>query len=217
MLSTLALTAVVTASMLQAQPAKPPAATPAAPAPKAEPAQPAAKPAADGYVLNHKVKAIDGAEVDLNKYKGKVVLIVNVASRCGFTPQYKQLEDLHKAKSGQGLVVLGFPANNFGGQEPGSDEEIKKFCESKFNVTFPMFSKISVKGADQHALFKQLAAAKGEPKWNFTKYLIDREGKVVERFESSISPTSSEVTETIDKLLGPEAAKPEAKGESKGK
>lgn len=200
---------VMAAGLFQAQPAPQP--TPAPSKPVAAEPQPEKGPEAkkeSKSVLGHKLKSIDGTEIDLSSYKGKVLLIVNVASRCGFTPQYEGLEKLHKEKLGQGLVVLGIPANNFGGQEPGSEEDIKKFCQSKYNVTFPMFAKISVKGADQHPLYKQLSAAFGEPKWNFTKYLVNRDGEVVERFDSNVAPSSKELTEAIDRLLGPASAAP---------
>jgi glutathione peroxidase len=143
--------------------------------------------AADAEVLNFKMKLIDGKEQDLAAYKGKVVVIVNTASMCGFTKQYEPLEKMYKEHKDEGLVVLGFPANNFGGQEPGSNEEIAKFCESTYGVTFPMFEKISVKGPDVHPLFAKLAAQPkpigGEPRWNFTKYVVDRSGKVIARYD----------------------------------
>lgn len=144
--------------------------------------------ATDAEVLNFKMKLIDGKEQDLAAYKGKVVVIVNTASKCGFTSQYEALEKLYKDKKDQGLVVLGFPANNFGGQEPGSNGEIAEFCTSKFGVTFPMFEKISVKGPDTHPLYAKLAGQPkpvgGEPRWNFTKFVVDRSGKVVARFDA---------------------------------
>jgi glutathione peroxidase len=142
----------------------------------------------DAQVLNFKMKLIDGKEQDLSAYKGKVVIIVNVASKCGYTPQYEYLQKLYTEKKDQGLVILGFPANNFGAQEPGTNEEVAKFCKDKFSVTFPMFEKISVKGADQHPLYKKLAAQPapigGDPKWNFTKFVVDRSGKVVARYDA---------------------------------
>lgn len=164
------------------------------------------------YALGFKVKKIDGVEQDLSEYKGKVVLIVNVASKCGCTPQYRGLEELYKAKKDLGLVILGFPANNFGGQEPGSNSEIAEFCTGK-GVTFPMFEKISVKGDDAHPLYKKLAAQPapvgGEPKWNFTKFILDKEGKVVARYDAvgKIARTGEvepEVVKKIDELLGGE-------------
>lgn len=173
----------------------------------AKPTAPDAKPAPaeSADALGFKMKRIDGAEEDLNIYRGRVVLMVNVASRCGFTKQYAGLESLFQQKKADGLVVLGFPSNDFGAQEPGTDEEIKTFCESKFNVTFPMFSKISVKGASAHPLYKRLAAQPapvgGEPKWNFTKFLVDRSGNVVARFDSSVKPDDPKLVARIDELL----------------
>lgn len=176
---------------------------------------PAAPPAAieddPAYVLGLKMKRIDGTEEDLAKYKGKVVVLVNVASECGCTPQYQGLETLYKEKKDRGLVVLGFPANNFGSQEPGSNEEIAEFCTGKFGVTFPMFEKISVKGEDAHPLYKKLASQPppvgAEPKWNFTKFVVDREGRVVARFDAvgKIARTGElepELVKKIDELLG---------------
>ena len=161
------------------------------------------------YVLDFKMKRIDGNDEDLSTYKGKVVLMVNVASKCGYTPQYQGLEKLYEQDKDKGLVILGFPANNFGSQEPGTNKEIAEFCSSKFNVTFPMFEKISVTGEDTHPLYKRLAAQPapvgGEPKWNFTKFLVDRNGNVVARFDSKVKPDSPELTKKIDELL---AAKP---------
>lgn len=162
-------------------------------------------------VLDFTMKDIDGKDVALAKYKGKVILIVNVASQCGLTPQYEQLEALNKKYRDQGLSILGFPANNFGSQEPGTDSEIKQFCTSKFNVSFDMFSKISVKGDDQHDLYKFLTSKEknpaftGEIEWNFTKFLIDRNGKVIARFGPRVKPDAEEVTKAIDTAL---AAKP---------
>lgn len=183
----------------QDQPAVQPAGTPDKPADKKdEPASP--------YVLGHTMKDIDGKDVDLSQFKGKVVLIVNVASKCGYTPQYAGLEKLYKEKGAKGLVVLGFPANNFGEQEPGSDAEIKSFCSSKYNVTFPMFAKISVRGEDAHPLYKQIAAQPkpigGDPQWNFTKFLIDRNGNVVGRFDPKVKPDDATMNRRIDELLG---------------
>jgi glutathione peroxidase len=158
--------------------------------------------------LAFKVKDIDGKEVDLAKtYAGKVVLMVNVASKCGYTPQYEDLQKLYETYKGKGFVVLGFPANEFGAQEPGSNEEIKQFCTSKYKVTFPMFSKMVVKGDGISPLYKFLtdketnAASAGEIKWNFTKFLIGRDGKVITRFEPAVKPSSKEVTEAVEKAL----------------
>jgi glutathione peroxidase len=158
-------------------------------------------------VLEYTLNSIDGQPAPLAQYKGKVVLIVNVASRCGYTPQYEGLEAIYRKYKDQGFVILGFPANNFGGQEPGTNEEIKTFCSSKYNVTFPMYAKISVKGDDQAPLYQFLTskqtnpASGGEIKWNFTKFLVDRDGKVVARFESAVTPQSADVTGAIEKAL----------------
>jgi glutathione peroxidase len=158
-------------------------------------------------VLDYTLKSIEGKPAPLAAYKGKVLLLVNVASRCGYTPQYEGLEAIYRKYKDQGLVVLGFPANNFGEQEPGTDEEIKTFCSSKYNVTFPMYSKISVKGADQAPLYQFLTggtsnpATAGEVKWNFTKFLVDKNGKVIARFESAVKPESAEMTGAIEKAL----------------
>jgi len=136
------------------------------------------------------------------------VLVVNVASKCGLTPQYEGLEKLYEQYRDQGLVVAGFPANNFGAQEPGTNEEIKTFCTRKYSVTFPMYAKISVKGADQAPLYAYLTketgpGLTGDIKWNFTKFLVDRNGKVVQRFEPAVTPDSKEVVGAIEKELKP--------------
>ncbi|MBX3390546.1 MAG: glutathione peroxidase [Phycisphaeraceae bacterium] len=150
---------------------------------------------------------IDGNEVDLSKYKGQVIMIVNVASKCGYTPQYAGLEKLYKEKSGKGFVILGFPANDFGEQEPGTNSEIKAFCSTKYNVTFPMFSKISVRGNEKHPLYKKLSGqpkplgGEGVPGWNFTKFLVDRQGNVVARFDSKIKPDDPTLVKKVDELL----------------
>jgi glutathione peroxidase len=146
-------------------------------------------------------KSIDGAPAPLSNYKGKVVLVVNVASQCGYTPQYSGLESLYEKYKDRGLVVAGFPANNFGAQEPGSDQEIKQFCTRKYNVTFPMYSKISVKGSDQDPLYAYLTGAKGEVKWNFTKFLVGKDGKVIAKFDSAVAPESPELTSAVEKAL----------------
>ncbi len=158
-------------------------------------------------VLEHTVKNIDGKEVNLSDYKGKVILVVNVASKCGLTPQYEGLQDLYEKYKDQGLVVLGFPANEFGKQEPGTEAEIKEFCVSKYSVTFPMFSKIVVKGEGIHPLYKFLTSNETNPKfageipWNFTKFLVDREGNIIGRFDPKTTPTSEEVTTAIESAL----------------
>jgi len=158
-------------------------------------------------VLEFTLNSIDGKPAPLSQYQGKVILIVNVASRCGFTPQYTALEKIYETYKDKGFVVLGFPANNFGGQEPGTDQEIKTFCSSKYNVTFPMYSKISVKGADKHPLYQFLTdkqanpATGGEIQWNFTKFLVDRNGKVVARFEPKVTPDAADVVSAIETAL----------------
>ena len=157
--------------------------------------------------LDFKVKDIDGKDVNLADYKGKVVMIVNVASKCGFTPQYKALEAVYEKYKEQGFVIIGFPANNFKSQEPGSDDEIKKFCTDKYNVTFPMMSKISVKGEDKAPLYKFLTEEptagdfKGDISWNFNKFLVDRNGQVFARFASPTTPDDEQVTGDIEKAL----------------
>jgi glutathione peroxidase len=150
--------------------------------------------------------SIDGKPLPLANFKGKVVLVVNVASRCGFTPQYSALESTYEKFKDQGFVILGFPANNFGSQEPGTNQEIKTFCQSKYSVTFPMYAKVSVKGDDQTPLYAYLTkqanpALTGDIKWNFTKFLVDRNGNVVKRFEPDVTPDSPEVIAAIEKAL----------------
>ena len=159
-------------------------------------------------VYSFTLNSIDGKPAPLADYKGKVVLVVNVASQCGYTPQYSALEATYEKYKDQGFVILGFPANNFGAQEPGTNEEIKTFCTRKYSVTFPMYSKISVKGADQAPLYAYLtkdtgAGITGDIKWNFTKFLIDRNGKVIQRFEPAVTPDSKEVVSAIEKQLKP--------------
>jgi glutathione peroxidase len=148
------------------------------------------------------MKTIDGKQLPLSTFKGKTVLVVNVASQCGFTPQYTALEAVYEKYKSKGLVIVGFPANNFGFQEPGTDEEIQKFCRSKYMVTFPMFSKISVKGSDKAPLYQYLTSTGGgEIQWNFTKFLVDKDGKVIRRFESAVTPDSPEVISAIEGAL----------------
>lgn len=158
--------------------------------------------AATGSVYDYKMKNIDGQEVDLSLYKGKVLLIVNVASKCGLTPQYESLEAFYKKYHGKGVEVLGFPANNFMGQEPGTEAEIKQFCSTKYGVTFPMFGKISVKGDDMHPLYKYLTGATGENvSWNFQKFLVNKEGKVVRSFSPRTKVDTEEVTKAVEAIL----------------
>lgn len=160
-----------------------------------------------GSPLSVKMKSIDGKNLDLSKYKGKVVLIVNVASKCGYTPQYKGLEGLYEKYQKDGLVVLGVPANDFGKQEPGTEAEIQKFCTSKYNVTFPMTSKVVVTGEDKTQLYKILTAATPkdgkvqEVGWNFEKFLVGRDGKVIGRFKSAVKPDSEELVGAIKAAL----------------
>lgn len=171
-----------------------------------------------------RLKRIDGSPTTLEAFRGKVLLIVNVASRCGLTPQYRGLEALYEAKRGLGLEILGFPANDFAGQEPGSEAEIASFCATNYGVTFPMFSKIAVKGAAQHPLYRKLTAAKpealgegamreklkgygidtgrpGEVLWNFEKFLLDRAGGVVERFSPDVAPDDARLVSALDREL----------------
>ncbi len=158
-------------------------------------------------VLDFKMKDIDGKDVKLNKYKGNVLLVVNTASKCGYTQQYAGLQTIYDKYNAEGFYVLGFPANNFGGQEPGTAEEIKEFCTTKYKVTFPMFAKVSVKGEDQDPLYKFLTSKETNPNfagditWNFNKFLVDRNGKVVARFTSKDTPESEAVTSAIEKYL----------------
>jgi len=161
--------------------------------------------------LDFTMKDIDGNDVALSKYKGKVLLFVNVASKCGLTPQYEQLVALKSKYADKGFEILGFPANNFMGQEPGSEAEIKVFCQTKYNVNFDMFSKISVKGKDIHPLYKFLTDEATDPKfpgdinWNFEKFLIGRDGKVANRFSPKTKPEAEEVTAAIEAALKDEA------------
>lgn len=156
-------------------------------------------------IYDIKLKDIDGKDTTLAAYKGKVVLIVNVASRCGYTPQYKGLEATYEKFKGKGFVVLGFPCNQFGSQEPGTNEEIKQFCSSKYNVTFPLFDKIDVNGANRSPLYVTLAGKDspfpGDIKWNFNKFLIGKDGKIVKRFDSKVAPESEELTKEIEAAL----------------
>jgi len=157
-------------------------------------------------IYDFTLPSIDGKAMPLVEFKGKVMLVVNVASRCGYTPQYSALEALYEKYKDRGFVILGFPANNFGGQEPGSNEEIKTFCSTKYNVTFPLYGKVSVLGSDQTPLYRYLTretngSISGDIKWNFTKFLVGRDGKVIQRFEPAVKPDSPEVVNAIEKLL----------------
>ena len=160
-------------------------------------------------LLKHEMKSLTGKKVDLAKYNGKVMLITNVASQCGATPQYKPLEALHEKYSEKGLAVLGFPCNQFNGQEPGNDEDIATFCQKNYGVKFDMFSKVDVKGDKAADLFKQLTAKEnfandkdaGPVKWNFEKFLVSKEGKVVARFRTGVEPDDAEVVKAIEAEL----------------
>lgn len=156
-------------------------------------------------VLGYEIEMIDGSKKSLEDYRGQVVMMVNVASECGLTPQYEGLEALYKAHKDDGLVVIGFPANEFGGQEPGTNEEIAQFCSTKFAVSFPMAAKIVVKGKGIHPLYKQLTLQAepigGEIEWNFDKFLVNRAGEVVGRFKPRTTPEDAELVAAVDGLL----------------
>jgi glutathione peroxidase len=168
----------------------------------------AAEPTAKGSpmsVYDFKVKTIDGRETTLAEYRGKALLIVNTASQCGYTPQYAGLEALYEKYKTQGLVVLAFPSNDFGGQEPGTDAEIKKFCELHYKTTFPLFAKIDVKGDDAAPLYKYLTSLPGKQggqvSWNFNKFLVAPDGTVVEHFDSKVAPDSATLTQRVEQVL----------------
>lgn len=148
------------------------------------------------------VNSLSGESTPLSSFAGKVLLLVNTASECGFTPQYKGLEALHEKYASRGFAVLGFPSNDFGGQEPGNAEQIENFCTTKFGVTFPMFEKVTVKGANATPLYALLSESLGAPKWNFHKYLIDKQGRPVEAWQSSVEPLSSEIASAVERELG---------------
>jgi glutathione peroxidase len=151
------------------------------------------------------LKDINGKDTSLKTYEGKVLLIVNVASKCGYTPQYKSLESTYRKYKAQGLEVLGFPCNQFGSQEPGTNEEIKTFCSTKYDVTFPLFDKLEVKGSGQHPLYAALAGKEspfpGDVKWNFGKFLVSRDGKLIKRWDSKATPDGEEITKAIEAAL----------------
>ncbi len=157
-------------------------------------------------LYEYPVKDIDGNEMSLETYKGNVLLIVNVASKCGYTPQYEGLQEIYEEFNEDGLVIVGFPANNFKGQEPGTEEDIKEFCTLTYGVTFPMTSKVSVLGEDQDPLFTYLTSQpnqdfEGDIKWNFEKFLVDREGNLIRRFRSAVKPESEELKGAIKAAL----------------
>ena len=168
-------------------------------------ASPAPSAAADSpcpSVLDHEFSNLREEPVSLCQFRGKVLLIVNTASECGYTPQYEGLESLYRRYRDKGFAVLGFPANDFGGQEPGSNKQIAQFCQVNYGITFPVFAKTSVVGANANPLFHELAARTGKPpRWNFHKYLLDRTGQPVGAFESAVEPDDPRVTEQIEKLL----------------
>ncbi len=157
-------------------------------------------------IYDIKLKDIDGKDTTLAAYKGKAILIVNVASQCGYTKQYSSMEAAWQKFKDKGFVVLGFPCNQFGKQEPGTNGEIKEFCSSKFSVTFPLFDKIEVNGTNRHALYVALAGKDspfpGDIKWNFNKFLIGKDGKILQRFDSKVTPDSEEMTRAIESALG---------------
>ena len=205
-----AIIAMTCCATVVAQESKEPAAArPAAEAKPAEKAEVTAKTASSP--LDFTMKDIDGKDVPLSKYKGQVVLVVNVASKCGLTPQYKELQALQEKYGERGLHILGFPANNFREQEPGTNAEIKEFCHKNFNVTFDLFGKVSVTGDDTCELYKFLTSEEknpgcgGEIPWNFTKFLVGRDGKVLRRFDPKVKPNDEAVTKAIEESL---AAKP---------
>lgn len=212
-LAVVLFTAGIAAMAVAAEPTSPkPAAAPAAPPSTPAPA-PAAKPSeatVSPMVLSHSAKSIDGKPVDLSSYKGKVVLIVNTASKCGLTPQYEGLQAMYTRHKAAGLEILGFPCNDFMSQEPGTEAEIAQFCTARYSVTFPMFAKVAVKGEGTHPLYKQLIAQPapigGELEWNFTKFLVDREGRVVARFGPRVSPSDPQLASAVEKLLAAGAA-----------
>jgi glutathione peroxidase len=190
----------------------PPAAAPAAPAPStpaasASAAAPVAAPVAvNEVVVDHKVEALDGSTLDLSSLRGKALLIVNTASECGFTPHYAQLQELYGRYKDRGLVVLGFPSNDFGGQEPGDAAEIREFVTSKYAVDFPMMAKVHARGDEIAPLYKALSeqtaeGIRGEVRWNFTKFLVDTEGKVIARFEPPTEPMSEELVKAVEAAL----------------
>ncbi len=163
--------------------------------------------ATERTIYDFTLNSIDGQPTPLSSFKGKVVLLVNVASRCGYTPQYTALESIYEKYESRGFVIVGIPANNFGGQEPGSNQEIKTFCTAKYHVTFPMMAKVSVKGDDITPLYQFLTDKSANPNtggeigWNFTKFLVGPDGRVIARFDSKVEPDSPQVTSAIEKAL----------------
>ncbi|MCY1063002.1 glutathione peroxidase [Nannocystis sp. SCPEA4] len=207
MLRSLALLALVAVACDSSPtPSKPAPAEPAKAAPAAPVAAPAASAAAEGPTIDHVVETLDGGQQKFADLRGKAILVVNTASQCGFTPQYAKLQELYGRYKDRGLVVLGFPSNDFGEQEPGDAAQIKDFVASKFAVDFPMMNKVHAKGPEIAPIYKTLTeetseGIRGEVKWNFTKFLIDPKGHVVARFESPVDPLAPEVTAAIEKVL----------------
>lgn len=183
----------------------------ATPAPAAAPSPGGSAPAQPAAVTDHKVagpsihgftmKRLDGTDASLSEWRGKVVLVVNTASKCGYTPQYEGLQALHAKYAERGFAVLGFPSNDFGGQEPGTSEEIAKFCTSIYSVNFPMFEKTKTVGPERSPLYALLSDAQGQPKWNFHKYLVDKRGRPVRAWASAVSPEAPEVVQAIEQEL----------------
>jgi glutathione peroxidase len=189
-------------SAASASPAAPAAAAPAAAEPAPAAAEPAAAaPAAGGSIHGFTMTRLDGTPTSLSAWSGKVVLVVNTASKCGHTPQYEGLQKLHAKYSPKGFAVLGFPSNDFGGQEPGTSQEIANFCTSIYAVNFPMFEKIKTVGPERSPLYALLSDAQGAPKWNFHKYLVDKSGKPVQAWASAVKPESDEVVKAIEAQL----------------
>jgi glutathione peroxidase len=167
-------------------------------------AVPPIDPPRDKTLFDFTMKDIDGKEVPLSKFKGKTILVVNVASKCGLTPQYKGLQQLYSENKDKGLVILGFPANEFNGQEPGTSAEIKSFCTANYGVTFPMFQKIVVKGEGIHPLYQWLTTAiepKGDIEWNFAKFLIGPDGKIIKRFKPQVTPEDADLVKSVHSAL----------------
>jgi len=164
-----------------------------------------AGPAGPASFHDLKVNTLEGKPFALSEYKGKVLLVVNTASQCGYTPQYAGLQKLSDDYASKGVVVLGFPSNDFGGQEPGTAKEIREFCSLKYSVKFPMFEKVKTQGEGQSEVYRFLTAKHGEPKWNFHKYLIGKDGQVLQAFPSKVTPDSAELRGAIDAALAAKA------------
>jgi glutathione peroxidase len=151
-------------------------------------------------IYDHSLSTIDGEPAPLSQFEGRVLLVINVASECGFTKQYTGLQALHEKYEGQGLLVLGLPCNDFGAQEPGTDAEVKEFCETNYSVSFPLFSKVGIK-SEPHPLYQDLQDRKGKVDWNFNKFLVSREGEVLAHFAGDVEPDSAELTRAIEGAL----------------